>query len=140
MFSFSWSDYSASRSLDINNNILSSFPLILSLFPEKAFYIIPEKREVTVGKSNSDLIITNDSSISRKHCVLHIALKDACPKTSTPIRTRTGVWVVDSGSKYGTFLLNEKDRDTFNQIPHNEPIVLQHGSMLRFGILQNLWR
>lgn len=103
--------------------------------PDRVIYLTLEKGKLSFGRQNVDVVLAGDSSISRCHCVVHVALKDSCP---AGVRTKVGLWVVDAGSKYGTFLRD--GNKAFTMIPPVVPKVLQHGSVVRFGVLSNIWR
>jgi len=106
-----------------------------SFFSVKVFYITPHKPEMTIGKNKADICLDNDSSISRKHCVLRLTEKSKCP---AEVRTKTGLFVTDTDSKYGTYL-QDSDGD-FSKLTPNVSKVLQHGSFIRFGIINHIYR
>ncbi|KAK6625549.1 hypothetical protein RUM43_005848 [Polyplax serrata] len=98
-----------------------------------ANYLITENRSYVVGRKNCDIVIEDDSSVSRKHCTIHIARKKDC---RFPVDTATGVWVVDDNSKFGTHVRagNQWEKLTGGKEKH-----LTHGTIIRFGLLESIW-
>lgn len=91
----------------------------------RVMYITPTNHQITVGRSAdlgvSDLSITDDTSISRKHAVLYASGNNLAVK--------------DLGSKYGTYINHPFD----NKIQPNTEYILQAGAIVRFGASHNVW-
>lgn len=91
---------------------------------DQKLYMLTNKDKYTVGRSAGDLILNGDASISREHAIIHV--------------TPHEIQIEDKGSKYGVYL--NKDCQTNNKMPLNQPKQLQIGEIVRFGQLQNIWR
>lgn len=98
-------------------------------------YLTLEKPKLSIGRQNTDIILTSDPSVSRSHCIIQVAVKNSCPGA---VNTDIGVWIVDGGSKFGTFV--QGANKSYNRIDKDVPKVLSHGSVVRFGVLDNIWR
>lgn len=97
--------------------------MYLSIIIGTIYYLLPEKSKHIVGRNNADLILKDDSSISRSHACLY--------------PTNDHVKVIDTGSKYGTFC-NENIENKIG-IKKNEEIKLKNGERVQFGLLDNEW-
>lgn len=89
------------------------------------FCYIKQNEEIAVGRSSEvcQLVLSNDSSISRKHAI---------------ITTNTQSLIVkDLASKYGTFV--NEGIETKTPIGQDE-FVLSNNDEIRFGILNNVWK
>lgn len=87
--------------------------------------MLTSTKKYTVGRSpQSDLIIADDTSVSREHAVIH--------------RSSSGVRVEDLGSKYGVYV--NKDIDKNKPIPAKTLVELQAGHIVRFGRMENIFR
>lgn len=82
-------------------------------------------KKYTVGRvQTSDLILSEDVSVSRDHAVIH--------------RSSSGVRIEDNSSKYGTFI--NTGIDTNRGIESKTPVELQVGNIVRFGRMENIFR
>ena len=104
------------------------------LFQGEEIFFVSDKHSYTVGRKNCDIELDEDASISRKHSTIYIAKKINC---SFDVNTVTGVWIVDEQSKYGTYV---KVDEEWEKIKSGEKIKLNHGNMIKFGLLDNIWR
>ncbi|KAL0272347.1 UNVERIFIED_CONTAM: hypothetical protein PYX00_005355 [Menopon gallinae] len=96
-------------------------------------YLVSEKKFYTVGRKNTDIVLS-DNSVSRTHCILNVAVKNECPFS---VNTITGVWIIDKKSKYGTFIQKNYE---WIKIEEEKVEQLSNGSIIRFGVLENIWR
>jgi len=80
-----------------------------------------EKSEFSVGRKGTDIVLSNDDSISRVHANF--------------ILDKNGLSIQDK-SKYGTRL---KSINGQNEKLDDKPKALQEGDHICFGILQNVW-
>ncbi|XP_012157949.1 nibrin isoform X2 [Ceratitis capitata] len=94
--------------------------------------VISEKSKYTVGRVGADLVITDDSSISRTHAFLHITTKQTTGDTTKEI-----LELEDACSKYGTFHNGSIEKGA--SLPKHKRIVLADGDRIRFGVLKSLW-
>lgn len=94
---------------------------LTSASDEKIIYIVPQKREITVGRSPDpsicDFAIQDDPSISRKHALL--------------TNLDNSLNVKDLGSRYGTFVNNSKV-ESIN-------IKLNNTDVVKFGKMGSVW-
>lgn len=90
----------------------------------KKIYILPIKDKYIVARNDGDLMLAGDQSISRQHAFIHI--------------NANGVAVEDTSSKYGTFINDDCEKN--KPIPKNQVIQLKAGDIVRFGLLNNVWR
>ena len=72
---------------------------------------LSQKKILTLGRSEENDIIFKHHSISRNHCILKIK--------------KTGVYIVDRGSKFGTYLLFKKQK-----LSIKDSIILKMGKVL----------
>lgn len=82
-----------------------------------------EKYIVSRVPGQGDLILTDDTSISRIHAYLY--------------PSKDHIKIIDCGSKYGTFI-NENILGNI-EMKKNVPIELKNGDKIRFGGLKNMW-
>lgn len=75
----------------------------------------------------------DDASISRNHCTIKIAKKDDCPFS---VDTPTGIWVIDEGSKYGTFIMEKE------WVKLDQKVVkkLENNAVIKFGVMENMYK
>jgi hypothetical protein len=81
-------------------------------------YLISNK-EYVIGRKNTDIVIGNDQSISRKHAIIKIV-------QTTPV-------LIDCDSKYGTFHNHTK-------IEKNIDVYLKANDVIKFGVYQSMYR
>lgn len=97
-------------------------------------YLISGKSSYAVGRKNCDIVLEEDTSISRKHCTLYVVEKNQC---NVATDTLTGICLLDENSKYGTYL---RDKNEWKKIDTGSRQMLLHGSIIKFGVLENVWR
>ncbi|XP_054257374.1 nibrin-like isoform X2 [Macrosteles quadrilineatus] len=90
------------------------------------YRIQPGKQNI-ISRKDGDLLLLGDQSISRKHAQVIVLQENKC----------AGILLKDLGSKYGTFKACGGGEMT--QISPNEPITLNNGDLIRFGIQWNVW-
>lgn len=91
----------------------------------RRFYLLADTKKYTVGRTpQSDLSLSDDTSVSRDHAVIH--------------RSSSGVKVEDLNSKYGVYI--NKDIEMNKPIDKNTPVKLQAGNIVRFGRMENVFR
>lgn len=90
-------------------------------------YYIYQSREHTVSRKGGDVTLANDQSISRLHAKIIHGTQD-----------ENQILVMDAGSKYGTFLL--EDNDEKKKLVADEAIIVKSGSILQFGLQWNVFR
>ncbi|XP_058799141.1 nibrin-like [Phymastichus coffea] len=90
-------------------------------------YLKPNKT-VKVGRKDADIILENDSSISRAHALITVTLKE---QVQTSEESSTCL-IKDSNSKYGSFIVRNGSKLKVTK----EGLELHHGDTLTFG-LQN---
>ncbi|KAL7734694.1 hypothetical protein ACLKA6_010988 [Drosophila palustris] len=95
---------------------------------KEMFILMPNKTVYTIGRLSTDLILSDDLSISRTH--VRLSLPSA--------GSSEALTVVDMGSKYGTFVNN--DIQLNKKMLAKTPIPLHVGDEIRFGALQNVWQ
>lgn len=91
----------------------------------RRFYLLTDSKKYTVGRTaQSDLSITDDTSVSRDHAIIY--------------RSSSGVRVEDFVSKYGVYVNDgiEKNRPIGKKVP----VDLNVGHIVRFGRLENTFR
>lgn len=110
--------------------------ILKSLLGTKAFYIF-QNREYIVGRKECDILIKDDTSISRKHALLTIKVK----RFETPfvvlliidIYFQNGkLYIKDLGAKYKTFINNV-------EVNASEVIELNINDEIKFGILNSVY-
>ncbi|XP_034483683.1 nibrin [Drosophila innubila] len=92
------------------------------------FVLIPNKKVYTIGRLSTDLMLSDDLSISRTH--VRISLPSA--GSGEPLT------VIDLGSRYGTFI--NQDIQLNKKMQAKTPIPLQVGDKIRLGALKNVWQ
>ncbi|XP_051861225.1 nibrin [Drosophila albomicans] len=95
---------------------------------KQKFMLPPNKMVYTVGRLSTDLILSEDLSISRTHVRLCLPIADSKKPLS----------VIDLGSKYGTYINN--DIPLNKKMPAKILTPLQVGDNIRFGALKNIWQ
>ncbi|EDV96039.1 nibrin [Drosophila grimshawi] len=88
------------------------------------FILLPVKATYTVGRLSTDLILSEDLSISRTHVSLCLSSNE--------------LTVEDLGSRYGTFINSGIEKN--KKMPAKTPTPLQIGDKVRFGALKNIWQ
>lgn len=106
----------------------------LFVFSDAALFLISSKNSYSIGRKNCDITLDGDLSISKKHCNIYVAEKDKCPFFTD---TSTGVWIVDEESKYGTYVRGDGEWEKLNA---GQEKKLNHGSIIKFGLIQSIWR
>ncbi|XP_062133154.1 nibrin [Drosophila sulfurigaster albostrigata] len=95
---------------------------------KQKFMLSPNKMVYTVGRLSTDLILSEDLSISRTHVRLCLPSTD----------NKKPLSVIDLGSKYGTYINN--DIPLNKKMPAKTLTPLQVGDNIRFGALKNIWQ
>lgn len=89
----------------------------------RVIYIVSSEKQIVIGRSIDnqvcDFAIPDDPSISRKHATL--ALSENC------------LFLQDLGSRYGTFINNDKAEVNAN-------IKLNENDVVKFGKMNSLWK
>ncbi|XP_057321808.1 nibrin-like [Microplitis mediator] len=83
---------------------------------------------ITFGRSNTDIVLSNDASISRNHAKLQVITVDNTEK----------LFIEDIGSKYGTFLLNDDEKSEPFRIT-NEGYNIKNNDKIRFGLRNHIY-
>ncbi|KAJ8353942.1 hypothetical protein SKAU_G00215090 [Synaphobranchus kaupii] len=91
----------------------------------ESYYLLPGKQYV-VGRKNCEILLPNDQSISRVHA--HLAVSAQNCKQNEPAE-----FTVKDGSKYGTFVNEERLANTTAKVLHS-------GDRLTFGVFHNKFR
>nr|XP_039254089.1 nibrin-like [Styela clava] len=94
-------------------------------------YLLPCNKDIIVGRKDADIVITGDSSVSRKHGMLRITHPPSNLKNPEAIPTIT---VTDS-SKFGTFIT----RPGTEKIKVNKTAILNPGDFIQFGAQQSIF-
>ncbi|XP_023169913.2 nibrin [Drosophila hydei] len=87
--------------------------------------LLSSKAIYTIGRMSTDVILAEDLSISRAHVKI-------CVSNGGPLA------VEDLGSRYGTFINNDIDRN--KKINPKTPTPMLVGDKIRFGALKNVWK
>ncbi|XP_002007605.4 nibrin [Drosophila mojavensis] len=87
--------------------------------------LIPSKATYTIGRLSTDVILSEDLSISRTHVKI-------CPSNGGSLT------VEDLGSRYGTFINDDIERS--KKMSAKTPTPLHIGDRIRFGALKNVWK
>ncbi|KAH8408380.1 hypothetical protein KR215_004656 [Drosophila sulfurigaster] len=99
------------------------------MYLDKQKFMLPQNKMVyTVGRLSTDLILSEDLSISRTHVRLCLPSAD----------NKKPLSVIDLGSKYGTYINN--DIPLNKKMPAKTLTPLQVGDNIRFGALKNIWQ
>lgn len=89
---------------------------------DKIIYVVPQKKEITIGRSPDqsicDFAIQDDPSISRKHAVL--------------TNLENSLYIKDLGSRYGTFANNSKVENTNKKLKETD--------VVKFGKMGSIWK
>lgn len=96
--------------------------IITHLHSGNKIYILSGK-EYTIGRVGSDIVLSDDTSISRSHAVLRVSSEL--------------LQLEDKGSKYGTYY--NENIDSKQKLPAGKSIDLKEGDRILFGALKNLW-
>ncbi|XP_008545638.1 nibrin [Microplitis demolitor] len=83
---------------------------------------------ITFGRSNTDIVLSNDASISRNHAKLQVITEDKTEK----------LFIKDIGSKYGTYLLNDDEKSEQFKIT-NEGYNVKSNDKIRFGLRNHIY-
>lgn len=105
--------------------MFSSIFKVFYLIIDKVYYLQNNVERHIVGRQlSSNLILSNDTSISRQHAVLK-SVDD-------------GIEVVDCKARYGTFISSNGEK--YEQVVPETPTVVKFSSRIKFGILdKNEW-
>ncbi|XP_075973452.1 nibrin [Anticarsia gemmatalis] len=91
----------------------------------RVIYVVSPTQEITIGRSTDNQVcnfaIPDDPSISRKHATLSI--------------TEHSLFLVDLGSRYGTFI-----NDSTDKVEINTNIRLKENDIVKFGKMNSIWR
>lgn len=101
-----------------------SIYLSFTCFVGRRFYILTESGKYTVGRRECNLLIRNDTSVSRSHAVIY--------------RSSSGVRIKDPASTYGTFLNGDIEKN--KAIEKKTLVNMKVGETVRFGRLENTYR
>lgn len=94
-------------------------------------YLKPNQ-ETVIGRKKGDIILSNDTSISREHALISVTqLNDIMSNEPTSICK-----LKDLKSKYGTFILREEEIIQITETEYN----LKHEDKIRFGLLQHIFK
>jgi len=99
--------------------------------PESATHLLCGK-VYSVGRRDTDIIISNDSSVSRKHCSIQVmSLKQQC-------------LVINDTSKYGTFCARNVDHGASKENLQFEKVEgsaeLNANDIVRVGVLKSMFQ
>ncbi|KOX80977.1 Nibrin [Melipona quadrifasciata] len=93
-------------------------------------YLKPNQ-ETVIGRKKGDIILSNDTSISREHALISVTqLNDIMSNEPTSICK-----LKDLKSKYGTFILREEEIIQITETEYN----LKHQDKIRFGLLHHIF-
>ncbi|KAK4313437.1 hypothetical protein Pmani_015220 [Petrolisthes manimaculis] len=98
-------------------------------------HCLPCGIDLLVSRREGHIILTGDSSISRRHASLiltHSAANLKNPRSDTVIK------LTDLGAKYGTFVNDGIESD--QKMAEQSVLELNAGDRIRFGMLTNTWR
>lgn len=109
--------------------------LLTNIATGNVLIVINEKAKYAVGRVGADLVITDDSSISRTHAFLHITQNNTVGNENHKLMEL--LELEDAGSKYGTFLNDGIEKNA--GVPKQERIPLSEGDRIRFGVLKSIW-
>ncbi|XP_017476420.1 PREDICTED: nibrin [Rhagoletis zephyria] len=112
--------------------------LLTNVTTGNVLIVINEKSKYTVGRVGADLVIADDSSISRTHAFVHITTTEISDRESiNGNHVKEMLELEDGGSKYGTFHNDGISKGV--GIPKQKRIILAEGDRIRFGVLKNIW-
>lgn len=95
--------------------------------PKGAVYNLFLKSQHTVARDNADLVLTDDTSLSRHHATINLAIKDKHIK----------IFVKDHNSKYGTYINDNIDKR--KRITPETDVEIKVGDRIKFGLQFNIW-
>ncbi|XP_052845962.1 LOW QUALITY PROTEIN: nibrin [Drosophila gunungcola] len=96
---------------------------------DEKFVLLPAKSVYTVGRLGTDLIVSQDLSISRNHVEIHL------PKDEGD----DSLQVEDLGSRYGTFIFPRRSQKP-QKIPARTLTPVPVGIRIRFGGNLSIWQ
>uniref|UniRef100_A0A0A1WYL2 Nibrin n=2 Tax=Zeugodacus cucurbitae TaxID=28588 RepID=A0A0A1WYL2_ZEUCU len=99
--------------------------------------MVNEKPKYAVGRVGADLVISDDSSISRTHAFLHLTITQKSHINNEGHQNTELLELEDAGSKYGTF--HNTGIENGVGLPKQNRIPLSEGDRIRFGVLKSLW-
>ncbi|XP_050334040.1 nibrin [Bactrocera neohumeralis] len=109
--------------------------LLTNVATGNALIVINEKSKYAVGRVGADLVICDDSSISRTHAFLHITQNITMDNEDQ--KSIELLELEDAGSKYGTFHNDGIEKNV--GAPKQKRIPLSEGDRIRFGVLKSIW-
>ncbi|KAK3877727.1 hypothetical protein Pcinc_017583 [Petrolisthes cinctipes] len=98
-------------------------------------HCLPCGIDLLVSRREGHIILTGDSSISRRHASL--ILTHSAANLKNP-RSETVIKLTDLGAKYGTFVNDGIESD--QKMAEQSVLELNAGDRIRFGMLTNTWR
>ncbi|XP_034936718.1 nibrin-like [Chelonus insularis] len=93
---------------------------------------LSENKITTVGRSNADILLTEDSSISRSHAKLEVKKQIAKSKSSIG---STQLIIADSKSKYGTYILKNNKEYRLEETSYS----VSPKDQIRFGLQHHIF-
>ncbi|XP_017040495.1 nibrin [Drosophila ficusphila] len=96
---------------------------------DEKFVLLPTKNVYTVGRQSTDLIVSQDLSISRNHVQFHLAKED----------DEDILQMEDLGSRYGTFIFPRNSQKP-RKVAAKTITQLQVGIRVRFGANTSIWQ
>lgn len=107
---------------------------ILSNSKGDSYYLLTGKQH-SVGRKDTDLLLREDQSISRKHAVLDVEHKSenwANPQKPPVVK------LIEAGAKYGTSVIPQGGEK--QALPAGSTYILKDGDQIQFGLQWNLWK
>ncbi|XP_049812811.1 nibrin [Schistocerca nitens] len=98
-------------------------------------YYLLTGRQHTVGRKDTDLLLREDQSISRKHAILNVEHKSenwANPQKPPVVK------LIEAGAKYGTSVIPQGGEK--QALPADSTFILKDGDQIQFGLQWNLWK
>lgn len=95
-------------------------------------YFLPCNKTITIGRKDVDIVISGDSSVSRKHATIYICIS----MTDVNKLDAHGKVVLTDASKFGTYLV----RGQANKKKAETGIELQNGDVIEFGVQGSIFK
>ncbi|KAK9295196.1 hypothetical protein QLX08_010414 [Tetragonisca angustula] len=92
-------------------------------------YLKPN-HETVFGRKSGDVILSNDTSISREHALISVT-----PLNDITSNEPTSICKLKDKSKYGTFVFREEEIIQITETEYN----LKHEDKIRFGLLNHIF-